>query len=354
MRTGSSRAVHWNLSTQSSDVLVVGAGIIGASIAWRLAQSGVRVTLVDTGVMGGEASWAGAGMLAPGGEFDRESPAARLSIESLVLYPAFVEQLTHESGMPVDFRITGAVEDAATPADWDTLVQRATVQQSLGIPCEVRAGSVFYPGDGLVDARAVVQALRRVCLDRAVCLLEKSPVANVDAGDYAAVVIAAGAWSSSVNVTVAGQRLTLPSAHPIKGHLIGYNLDPGSLPRILRRGHTYILQRSNGFTIAGSTTEVAGFDRTVRRDVCDEIHQRASQLWPCLADAAPAECWIGFRPATVTGDPALGRVVGANVWLAYGHYRNGILLAPVTARNIAADIISSLGTGLSSRASNPG
>ena len=135
------------------------------------------------------------------------------------------------------------------------------------------------------------------------------------------------------------------------------------MPRILRRGHTYILQRSNGFTIAGSTTEVAGFDRTVRRDVCAEIHQRASQLWPYLADAAPTECWIGFRPATVTGDPALGRVPGANVWLAYGHYRNGILLAPVTARNIAsdiasdiaaADIISSLETGLSSHASNPG
>src|SRR5262249_18972246 len=97
------------------------------------------------------------------------------------------------------------------------------------------------------------------------------------------------------------------------------------------------------YTIAGSTMEYAGFDRSINDSVCLDIHSRASRLWPCLAASNPVDRWIGFRPATETMEPALGNVSGTNVWLAYGHFRNGILLAPVTAQRIAGSIISSLG-----------
>jgi glycine/D-amino acid oxidase-like deaminating enzyme len=126
--------------------------------------------------------------------------------------------------------------------------------------------------------------------------------------------------------------------------LLGYQLEPGSLPRILRRGHTYILQRSSGFTIAGSNEQRIGFDRHVDEHICHEIEERAAELWPRLRNETPVRRWIGFRPSTENMELQMRRIPETNVWLAYGHFRNGILLAPVTAQRIAAEIIASLGT----------
>jgi glycine oxidase len=123
----------------------------------------------------------------------------------------------------------------------------------------------------------------------------------------------------------------------VKGHLIGFDLAPGSLGPMLRRGHDYILQRSNGFTIAGSTEEHADFNRTVDAEVCAGIQQRAAALFPKLAETSPSARWIGFRPFS-DGGPHIRRVDGTNVWLAYGHFRNGILLTPLTAKVIAGQI----------------
>jgi glycine oxidase len=99
-----------------------------------------------------------------------------------------------------------------------------------------------------------------------------------------------------------------------------------------------VLQRSSGFLIAGSNEEDIGFDRTVDAAICEDIHRRAAQLFPPLEHAMPVKRWIGFRPRSDSGDPHIGRVEATNVWLAYGHYRNGILLTPVTARRIAEQI----------------
>ena len=123
----------------------------------------------------------------------------------------------------------------------------------------------------------------------------------------------------------------------MKGHLIGFELEPGALGAMRRRGHTYILQRSNGFTIAGSTEEHCGFDRTVDPAICDQIHRRVMAIYPPLAGAKVSKRWIGFRPFS-EGGPHIRRIEGTNVWLAYGHYRNGILLAPLTAHRIASEI----------------
>jgi glycine/D-amino acid oxidase-like deaminating enzyme len=297
------------------DVVVIGAGIIGASIAWRLAQAHVPVTLFDAGRFGGEASWAGAGMLAPSSEFDRPSGWTELAVESMSLYPAFVEELRSESGLPIDYAICGA-----------------------------NAGGVLYPGDGLVDPRDVLRALRSVCEARGVAIREKAAVADLDTDAERAVVVSAGAWSSQIRLRHCGRAIPLPESFPVKGHLIAYQGRPGSLGPIRRSGHTYVLQRSSGLVIAGSTEERIGFDRKIDARICQRLHKRAQVLWPELKGKLYDECWIGFRPATVTGTPAMGRVQGTNVWLAYGHYRNGILLAPVTAQRIASGIIASLGT----------
>ena len=125
---------------------------------------------------------------------------------------------------------------------------------------------------------------------------------------------------------------------PIKGHLIGFQMEPGALGPVRRRGETYVLQRSNGFLIAGSNEQDIGFDRTVDAAICEDIHRRAAQLFSLLEHATPVKRWIGFRPRSATGDPHIGRMDGTNVWLAYGHYRNGILLTPVTAQRITEQI----------------
>jgi glycine oxidase len=129
----------------------------------------------------------------------------------------------------------------------------------------------------------------------------------------------------------------LPQVKPIKGHLIGFDLEPGALGPMLRREHSYVLQRSNGFLIAGSTEEDVGFDRSINSTICEELHRRAAELWPALESARPSKRWIGFRPYAEA--PHIGRVGNTNVWLAYGHFRNGILLAPLTARRVSAEIL---------------
>jgi glycine oxidase len=356
------------------DAIVAGAGIIGGSISWRLAQAGLRVLLLDAGRMGEEASWAGAGMLAPGGEFEVPSPLARFAIQSLRSYPTFVAELESETGLPIDYRRLGAIEVAGSEAEWRALQERAESQAGLGIPaCPMSredllrelphlngaaAGAFFYPEDALVDPRQIMQALRSACLARGVEIREGVPamamrpmpggVEVITKDSILAAgsgVLAAGAWSSSIAV----KGHSLARAFPIRGHLMGFPLEPGSLGPILRRDHTYVLQRSNGFTIAGTSSEECGFDRLVSRAILSDIRARASKLLPLLAGREPCEHWLGFRPGVEGEGPIVEALEGSSLWLAYGHYRNGILLAPATAERVALGITANWGTDLTGR-----
>lgn len=330
------------------EVAIAGAGIIGSSIAWRLAQAGVSVALLDAATLGAEASWAGAGMLAPGGEFQEPSPWLDFALESLRLYPDFCRELSEETGLTIDYRACGAVELAD---DWPEMEQRAKAQRLLGIPSREMAWrgarAMWFPEDAIVDPRDITRALRAACTSRGVVIRENEAVREVRPGvevvtagetlRVRAAVIAAGAWSSGI------RGFAIPESFPVRGHLLGYHLPPGSLGPILRRGHTYILQRSSGFTIAGTSSEQAGFDRAIDAAIVADIHRRASGLFPELPE--PAEAWLGFRPAAAAFEPQIRRIEEAPLWLAYGHYRNGILLTPATAKRVAAEIIVSLRKG---------
>jgi glycine oxidase len=344
-------------------VIVIGAGIIGLSIAWRLAQRGLRVTLIDAGKAGGEASWAGAGMLAPGGEVTERTEWSDFALHSLQLYSGFVAELEQESGCAIDYQRTGALEIATTEADWIALLERAAKQRELGIPSVPadRKNALFYPQDASVDPRDVARALLIACRRRQVCVYENLPVTGIHAapgsvavetptGRLAALtaVLSAGAWSGSIPFTVSGAPRSLPGSFPVRGHLIGYRLEPGTCPTILRHGHTYILQRRNGFTIAGTSMETVGFNRTIDPETVHDIAQRAQALLPILQKAGTPEAWIGFRPRADAHQPQIGRFADSSLWLAYGHFRNGILLAPATAERVTAEIMSNVGTGLSS------
>jgi len=334
--------------------IVIGAGVIGASIAWRLAQRGLQVTLIDAGRAGGEASWAGAGMLAPGGEINQWTQWAEFTLHSHSLYTGFVEELRQQTGCSIDYQRNGAIETAATEDDWLALQDRAERQRQWGIPSSAIerndvVGALFYSQDAIVDPRDIMRALLAACRALGVTLREGLPVTGIHTqsgsvavetatGRIAAgvAVLAAGAWSGAIPMRPG----RLPGSFPVRGHLIGYRLEPGVCPTILRNGETYLLQRSNGFLIAGTSTENAGFDRNIDPAIVADIARRAESLLPCLRDAGPPEAWLGFRPRADAHQPQVGRFEDSNLWLAYGHYRNGILLAPATAERVAAQITS--------------
>jgi glycine oxidase len=328
------------------DCIIVGGGIIGCSIAWELARAGRRAAIFEASRPGSQASGAAAGMLAPGGEFDASSSLARDAVDSLRIYPAFVRDLSVESGTEIDFRLCGALEHPC--GDAQTLARRANEQRnSLGIATQIRAdGGVFYPDDALVDPRHAMQSLIAACNARGVQIFEQKPVRHVELSPNGVVVdetgartavIAAGAWSSSIQTVE-----ILPESFPVRGHLLGYWLEPGLLPHILRRGPTYVFQRTNGYVIAGSDMEHVGFEAGPDPDRVEAIRRGACELFPALAGRRPDDVWTGFRPATAAGKPHICRFKKSRLWLAYGHFRNGILLAPHTARRIASEIIASL------------
>ncbi len=342
---------------------VAGGGIIGLSIAWRLAQSGYSVTVFDQNVAGGEASWAGAGMLAPGGEFETSSRLTELAIASRREYRSFVHQLEKESGASIDFQECGALELAFSEEVLQVLNSRASQQSTLGIqskplePSQVYAfwprirreglaGARFYPDDAVVNPREMVEALKTACGRRGVRLREHCGVQGLTIGSegvmveteqgsagYHAVVIAAGAWSSQLKVKGAPD---LPSTRPVKGHLIGYHQPQQTCATIVRHGKSYFLQRANGLLIAGASVEHVGFAREINQTRTYELAEQASFVFPHLAETSPSEAWIGFRPG---GEQLqLGTWHSDKLYLAYGHYRNGILLAPITAREITEDV----------------
>jgi glycine oxidase len=351
------------------DVLIVGAGLIGSAIAWLLSKSGCSVVLMDAGRFGGEASSAGAGMLAPGGEYREPSPAARFAIESLAMYPAFVRQLEKDSGVPIDYRNCGAIELAYERERWRALQARASVQRKFGIPVHLLCpsslsavapglnseglfGALYYDKDACVAPADLLRALRELCDRGGVKIMENSPVESIDAErDRVTVriakhhitgrnlVLSAGSWSSLIPLSRSGAPTSIPTSVPVKGHLAGYQLSPGSLRPILRHGHHYVVQRRNGFTVAGSSEETCGFNRSVNPERIREIRDEIGSFYTPLLTKEPTREWVGFRPGIEHHGPVISRVPGTKVWLAYGHYRNGILLTPATAHLVSGEIL---------------
>ncbi len=350
----------------SPSIAIAGGGIIGLATAWRLAQRGFAVAVFDQSTMGGEASWAGAGMLAPGGEIDEVSELATLAIESRRLYPAFIRELTQASGLPVDFQELGAVDLAYSAEELAALEARATRQTLIGIESkavtlarvaafwprirkEGLVGARFYPGDGLVNPREAVIALCAICRNLGVRLVQNCAVSTIEdrgrdvaittgrgSETHRAALIAAGAWSGSINVAPT----PVPASSPVKGHLVGYQQPSQICHTIIRHGHTYLMQRNSGFLIAGASVEHVGFDRQIDQRVVSLLTEAAGFVMPHLRETTPTETWSGFRPGSARLQ--LGRWQSGNVYLAYGHYRNGILLAPVTADRLADEIARDL------------
>jgi glycine oxidase len=338
-------------------VIIVGAGIIGLSAAWRLAQRGVRLTVLDRSAAAHEASWAAAGMLAPGGEFE-SGETARFAVESLRIYPDFVKELKEATGCPIDFRICGTLEidtdaDPEQQAGNGIRSEAVDLSQAMKLAhgmAPIEGTFRFYPDDALVDPREACHALQTVCRALGVRIVENCEVRSIETGSTVHLdtsqgvfeadraVIAAGAWSGGIPLTVAGQAVALPGTHPVRGVLVGRKFPQRTVGPFVRRGLSYLLQRESGLAIAGTTSEDIGFDRSLTDETVARVIAGVEALWPAFATGADTDAWLGFRPASDSGEPHIGRLEGTPVWLAYGHFRNGILMAPATALKIAENV----------------
>lgn len=341
-----------------ADVLIVGGGIIGLSIAREAARAGLAVRVLEKGRPGCEASEAAAGMLAPQVEADLPASLRALAVESRDLYPAFVEAVREESGIDPGLLEDGTILLARdAPREIADLERHAGLLVPLGLPFErlgpddLRrlepslnpgfAAGLLLPRDVSVDNALLVRALHVAAaragarIDSGACatrlVVERGRVVGVESGglrlEAESVVVAAGAWSGEI----VGPGLPALRTHPVRGQMVC--LDPHGLPlrRILCAADGYLVRRRDGRLLAGSTMEKVGFDKRVSASGVAGLVGAAIGMVPSLADAPVLAMWAGLRPATDDGLPAIGPGPAPGLLYACGHFRNGILLAPVTA-----------------------
>jgi len=351
-----------NGSTRISDVIVVGAGVIGLSVARELLGHGLRVTVLERNRPGRGASWAAAGMLSPLGEALEPGPFLRFALASLAAYPRFTAELEEETGVELELRRCAKLRVALSGPEAERLRRRHLWAEEQGHrtqwldPGEVRdlepalassLGALYLEEDLRIDNRRLAEALVEAVRLRGGDLREGVSVAEleieggrtqgvrmVDGSVHRAgkVLLAAGAWCGRVR----GLPSPLP-VRPVRGQMVA--LRPATLPsaRVLESEEGYLVPRDDGRVLVGATEEEEGFDASLTAGGVHRILSAAMRLVPDLGSAALDELWTGFRPGTPDGLPILGAVPGAEgLFVATGHFRNGILLTPATARGVAA------------------
>jgi glycine oxidase len=343
------------------DVAIIGGGLIGASIAFELAGAKLRVTVFDRQEPGLEASWAAAGMLSPAPDSPRDLPLVPLGRESLRLYPNFVAAIEEASGESARLRWDGTLEVFFGPEAEALRDRRVAECRSLGLNAEavdsatarlwepalgpgVRSAA-WLPDEGTVEPRALTGAVIAAARQSGVDVRGNLPITNILRRDGRCVGVAAGGeeiFADRVIVAagcfcgqIAPDSETLDRyapTRPVRGQMMALRSDGPGIRRVLRSERGYLVPRRDGRIVAGSTSESAGFEKRVTPEGMKKIFDAATELSPALADAEVAETWSGLRPGTPDDLPILGPTEINGLLVATGHYRNGILLAPVTAK----------------------
>ncbi len=328
-----------------ADVLIMGGGVIGLAIALELRQAGLSVTLHSHDIAAAAAQ-AAAGMLAPQAEQIPPSPLLDLCLRSRDLYPEWIQKLEQRSGVDTGYWACGilapiySLREQRNEATWlDGAVLR---DRHPGLSPEI-LGAHWYPNDAQVDNRALVRALRIAAQDAGVTIHEGAIVEKILHHDHTVTSIqtTAGTWTADhyILATGAWTRDLLPiPVFPRKGQMASVRApNPNALPlqTVLFGPEIYIVPRQNGRIIIGATSEDVGFTPHNTPLGIQTLFTRATRLFPPLAQFPIEELWWGFRPATPDECPILGDSPYRNLTLATGHYRNGILLAPITAKLVA-------------------
>lgn len=351
-------------SSGRPDVIVIGAGIIGSSIALRLAQAGLRVSVFDCGEPGGEASSAAAGMIAPQGEKLEPEAFSELCWASHQLYPQFAAEIEELSGTPVGYRQEGSLlvaleEEQARELEsiakahlhgsfgTEHLMPETARERVPGLTARIE-GALLLRGDHWVDNERLTAAVIEAASDLGVSFHPRTEVAGFEvrqhrvqrieaagasfsAGEF---ILAAGCWSGAL---AASAGIELPT-EPCRGQMLEF--EGVELPMVVRAGHHYAVPRPGNRVLIGTTAEYVGFAKSVTAGGVASVLEGVLRILPFLKDCRFRRAWAGLRPDTADHLPVLGRSAIANLTLATGHFRNGILLAPITARLVADAVLT--------------
>ena len=355
-------------ATARAEVAIIGGGVIGLSLARALAQRGTRdIVVIEKGEFGREASWAAGGILAPQLEADRADDFFRLACASRDLYPRFARELKYETGIDIELNTAGTLYVAFEESEETELRQRVEWQQSQRLNVQFLTGeevralepslsnevrcALRFPDDYQVENRKLVEALlstNRKLEVRLVdnCTVQEIQIANrsvtgvvCEAGvlQTSKVIIAAGAWSSLIQAK--DVRLPQLGVEPVRGQMLCFDA-PDLVRHVIYSAKGYVVPRRDGRLLAGSTSERVGFDKRVTDLGVEAIKSMAYEILPSLGRLSIVKSWAGFRPRAKDDLPVLGKVYGIEgLSYATGHYRNGILLAPITAELMSREIL---------------
>ena len=354
------------MSQNVADVVVVGAGIIGSALARELAAARLSVLVVERDAPGAGASGAAAGILSPQAEADAPSPLLDLCLESRAIFPRLVEELRAETGIEVPYRTTGTLYLALDDDEEARLERRFAWQTSAGLPVErLSAGRVLtlepavaagarialrFPYDHQIDNAVLTRALAASAEARGVRFLKGAEARAIleEGGRVVGVALTneriraprvvncAGAWASRLEGS--GPRLPI---EPVRGQMLALEHAELRLDRVIFTERGYLVPRLDGRILVGSTMERAGYDAHPTVAGASSLLALARQVVPGLESATISALWAGLRPAAPDGLPVLGPAGApwpSGLYFATGHYRNGVLLAPVTARLLAESI----------------
>jgi glycine oxidase len=351
---------------RSYDAIIVGGGVIGLACAWQVARAGARVAVLDRDAPPGGATRVAAGMLAPVGELTFGEPELlQMTLAAAARYPGFVAELEAETGMSAGYARLGALHVALDRDEAAELRRVHDLQRSLDLGAEwlpprrcrelepgltpSTNGGVHAPGEAAIDPRALTATLLAALTAQGVevrtgtgvaeALLDGSRIAGVltDSGEElraGAVVLATGAWSGQAGWLPEDAR---PPVRPVKGQILELRSRDGAAPchRIVASERVYLVPREDGRLVAGATVEERGFDTAVTAGGVHELLREAYRLLPEVAEMELLDAAAGLRPGTPDNLPLIGPGAIDGLILACGHYRNGILLAPLTADAVA-------------------
>jgi glycine oxidase len=353
-----------------ADIVVIGGGVIGLSVARALARRGVRgVVLIERARLGAESSVAAAGILAPQVEADEAGAFFDFACKSRDLYPAFADALREESATDIELDHTGTLYLAFTQEDEDEMRRRLEWQSRAGLAVrfvnrdearriepgispEIRCG-LRFPNDTQVNNRQLLKALAVANRHLGVKLLTGCDARSIRVShgrvegietsqgsvSTPVVVLAAGAWSSFIDSP--DIRLPQLRIEPVRGQMLCFETHERLARHVIYSPRGYLVPRVDGRLLAGSTTEHAGFDKSVTSSGIHAIMTSAAEIAPRLAHLPLSDSWAGLRPRAEDNLPVLGPCAEVRgLFYATGHYRNGILLAPITGELIAETIVS--------------